>query len=300
MIYDKTKLVLGRGELYFCPFDEFGVATGVGEIYIGNTPDFTTSREVTSLPRFDSYDGQRIPISGPIVRENHTARFTTDHLDVRNLAFWYGRQGPTPLMQARASDVTETFKVYRGRFYQLGASPANPGGARNIEEVKVLRGGVRLTRGTDFEFEEANARLQILASGSLVDGNDVTIIYERRDVELASIVSSRRELYGSLRFVSRNPIGPLKNYFYPKIKLTPTGDIDQKGSDWQRVSFEVEAQRLSPAYEYLYIDEVKRTGASVTEVGIIEFGGITIAAFPGWEDQLDTLVNVTIPSRNYK
>lgn len=298
MTTERTKLVLGRGELYFNPFAP-GSLTGMGEIYIGNTPEFVTSRQTQSLPVADSFDGQKIAIDGPITREEHSARFTTDHIDAQNVSLWYGGD-PDIILQNRQSAVTETLTVYRGRFYQLGTSPALPMGARGIEDVVVKIGATTVAASGNFEVDKALGRIHTFSDAAdIEDGDVLSVIYEQRDVTSRVVVSRRQELFGSLRFVARNPVGENKNYFYPFVKLSPTGDIDHKASDWQRISFEVEAQRRNPLLEYLYIDQIEVLGLTVFEYAIIELSGITIETFPLWEDRLNTITNTRLPANNY-
>jgi hypothetical protein len=295
---EATTLVLGRGELYFAPFDTGQLSASGGEIYIGNTPEFVTGREVDTQDAFDSFDGQKMQVEGAIIREKHTARFTTDHIAMQNLALWYGKD-PDPVVQARAVGLSETHVVRRGRYYQLGATLARPFGIRGIESVSISVAGDVVPAATNFEVDKTQGRIHILSDATdIMDGATAIISFERRDMSSLVATSSRRELFGSLRYVGRNPVGPNKNYFYPVVKLTPTGDIDHKAADWQRMSFEVDAQRRNPLMQYVYIDEIRSTGPTVLEYAIIE-AGITLEAFPFWEDRLDRIVNVRMPAHNY-
>ena len=298
MATERTELVLGRGELYFSPLDP-DTTIGTSEIYIGNTPEFVTTKEVSSETVFDSFDGQKVPVEGPVLREIHRARFTTDHIDVGNLALWYGG-AQTTVVQNRFDDLVESHVLIRGRYYQLGTTPQTPFGVRGVENVTMTIGGVPVSQPANFEVDKRNGRVRILPDAPNVQNGDTgTFIYERRDMSSALVLSQKMELFGSLRFVARNPVGPNKNFFYPIVKLTPTGDMDHKATGWQVMSFEVEAQRRNPMLEYVYIDEVQVVGMTITEYAIIVEGGITVSEFPYWEDRLDKITNTRIPSHNY-
>ncbi len=293
-----TQLVIGRGEIYFDPFPP-GQMTGSGEIYIGNTPEFTTSRDVDTVQMFDSFDGQKIAIESPIIRETHTARFTTDHISMENLALWHGGD-QTLYLQNRLENISETYTVLRGRFYQLGYSVNSPLGARGIESLTARKGSVSIPVSGNFEVDKINGRIGVLATAPDVEnGDSITFTYERRDITNGAAIPSRRELFGALRFVSTNPVGVRKNFFYPFVKLMATGEIDLKGASWQTISFTVEAQRRNPLLDYLYVDEIVVFGPTVTEYAIEEISGISIDEFPYWEDKLNHLTNSTIPSHGY-
>ncbi|KAE8235535.1 hypothetical protein A4X03_0g9745, partial [Tilletia caries] len=143
-------------------------------------------------------------------------------------------------------------------------------------------------------------RFQVLADApGLTDGSIIDVEYERRDISSSVVQSSKRELFGSLRYVSRNPIGPQKNYFYPFVKLSAAGEIDHKATGWQTLSFEVEVQRRNPLFEYVYIDEIEVFGRTVLEFAIEELSGITFSEFPFWENRLDIITNTRMPAHNY-
>ena len=93
MPHESTKLVLGRGEVYF---DRFlpGTRRGEGERYLGNTPSFRIQREVERLERSTSYRGRKIAMAGAVVAESHEITFVTDNVDDENIALWFGSSVP--------------------------------------------------------------------------------------------------------------------------------------------------------------------------------------------------------------
>lgn len=297
MALETTKLVLGKGELFFAPFGPDMVADG-GEVYIGNTPEFVTSREVETKDNFDSFDGQKIQAEGAIVREVHRARFTTDNMALDNLSFWYGEENGV-LVQERAENLSEAFVARKGRFFQIGISPTLPIGIRGIESVKFYLAGDlenQLSSLDNFEVDKRQGRFRVLPDAKDVEsGDEIIVQYERRDIVSSVIESGKREFFGSLRYISRNPVGPQKNYFFPFVKLLPVGDIDHKANTWQTLSFEVEIQRRNPLFQYVYIDEIQTFGGTIFEVAIEEMSGITYEEFPFWENTLDRIVNTRLP-----
>ena len=112
MAHEATKLVLGRGEVYFDRFIS-GTHVGEGERYLGNTSKFIVERDIERLDRATSYGGKRIAAKGAIVSESHTIDFTTDHVDIENLSMWFGGESAAP--DVPRDVVVETFTVKRRR-----------------------------------------------------------------------------------------------------------------------------------------------------------------------------------------
>jgi len=51
------------------------------------------------------------------------------------------------------------------------------------------------------------------------------------------VIEEGEQVEGSLRFISDNPKGSNKNYFWPYVRIQPTGDFAVKGEQWQVISF---------------------------------------------------------------
>lgn len=297
MAYETTKLVLGRGELYFAPFGPDMVADA-GEVYLGNTTEFVTSREVETKDSYDSFDGQKIKAEGAVVKEIHGARFTTDNIALDNLSFWFGEEVGT-FVQNRSENLSETVFARKGRYFQLGITPTLPIGIRGIESVEFYRAEdleTQIPELANFDLDKRQGRFQILPDAPDVEnGDEIVVQYEQRDIVSSVLESGKREFFGSLRYISRNPVGPQKNYFYPFVKLMPIGEIDHKSNTWQTLSFEVEIQRRNPLFQYVYIDEIQTFGGTIFAVAIEEMSGITYEQFPFWENALDRIVNTRLP-----
>lgn len=255
MAVEATTLVLGRGEVYFAPQTPGAPASG-GEFYIGNTPQFSTTREVKSLECYDSYDGQIIQLEGPITKEEHVISFSTDNINRTNFALWNGLAGARATLVEAEDAATETIVVSSSRHFQLGTISHYPHGARNISELVVKRDGIEILPFGNFEVDMQRGRISFLKNGAdLYEADSVTVTYSTTMSISANVVPSKREFFGSLRYISKNPLGPQRNYFYPLVKLSPAGEWDHKPQGWQIISFEAKALRLSPLHEYVYAEE---------------------------------------------
>lgn len=294
MIREETKLILGRGEVYFEPFID-GTRVGDGERYIGNTTTFQISRSVSRLERFTSYKGQQVEREGAVTSENHTVQFITDNISIENVGLWYGKETSKSTFTG-INAVTEQILVRQNRFYQLGKS-YQPLGTRYVENVKVKLGGVTISAAGNWDVDKAFGRLQILTGApDIPNGSTIDVTFEWRTVQSETANSHTRDLFGSLRFIATNVAGPLRNYYFPFVRLSPRGSIDLKGDEWQQMPFEAEAMRLTPMTEQVYLDGVTFVGLTQDEQAVIDNGGIPLSDFPYWEDQLDIITNVDFPN----
>ena len=298
MAREETELVVGRGEVFFDLFEP-NTRTGTGERYLGNTTTFQVGRTLETLKRFTSYRGQRVEGEASVISESHSVNFITDHIGMENVGSWFGAQSAVETLEA-TNIITETATAHPGRFIQLGTS-IRPFGVRYIENVTVKIGAVVVPAATNYVVESALGRLQILHLAADIETADVlTIDFEWRETVAKVATSKAANLYGALRFISTNPYGPKKHYFFPFVKLTPRGSIDLKGDEWQQIPFAVEVHRLNANTEQVYFEELVSVFYTEDEQAIIDLSGMPIGAFNFYEDELNTLVNVTIPSHNYQ
>lgn len=293
-----ASLVLSKGELYFDRFTP-GTLKGEGELYLGNTPGFTLSRDVEEVKRFTSYGGQQIQIGSLITREAHTADITTDNVSMENLALWFGGESDDTGQDAR-SDVTEALVVRRGRWFQLGLS-FDQMGVRHIEpDITFKLGNAIIDRATNFILDRVEGRFFVLDDAPDVpNGTTLTVNFECRQSSSVTLQNKPVEVVGSLRFISKNPVGTQKTYFFPYVRIAPAGDIDFKADDWQSFSFDLEVRRLNPLTQFVYIRENAGPQMTEEELAIINVGGMSLDDFPHWEDQLDTIINTSLPAADY-
>lgn len=294
-----THLVIGRGELYFGRFLP-GTTQSEGELYLGNTPGFTVSRDVEEIERFTSYGGQQVKLESHVVRESNSANITTDHASMENLALWFGGAVDDD-GQAAVGFRTETFVVKPGRYYQLGTS-YEPFGVRHVEPDLTFK-----LNGTAFTALEGNITLQRAEGRFYVmpdapdidDADEIEVTFQWRNSLSSNAEPVSQEVVGCLRYISTNPLGSRKNYFFPCVRIRPSGGMDLKGDQFQQLMFSADIRRLNPTTNFFYVLETARPELTEDEIAIIELGPITLEAFPPLEDPLDQIINVFIPDADY-
>ncbi len=293
MLNTDTKLVVGKGELFFCPFEP-GTFSGNGEMYLGNTPGFSISRDVDQVQRFTSYGGKKIARGREIVREVQSAQITTDNIDMENIALWFESTVQVNA-DAGGSNHTETFTVRKRRYYQIGQSLTGFGVTIVLGDLTFEKDSVDLNADANFTVDLISGRFQVRDDApDLTDGDEFSVTFSWHATVLTVVNASRYgERVGSLRFISQNPVGPRKNCFFPYVAIRPSGQIDLKGDQWQQMAFDVEIRKLSPTAEFSYVTEYATFNTD--ELAIIYGGLVSLSEFMELDDELDIIVNIDLP-----
>ena len=254
MVYAKNEYAIPRGRVFFDPFDANGNLTG--EIAMGNCPGVTLTIETTKAEHFSSEKGLREKDESLIVEVNRTGNVNCDNFSAANFALWLSGTRAT-VEQAAVAVTAEIRAVAKGRFYQLGATAANPLGVRNVTgvTVKTADGATPYAAGTDYNVDLDTGRVQILASGSIPNGN-VQFGYTPVEGSYETVRSgATAETQGALRIVADNASGANRDFFMPKVTLTPTGDLPiiAEGTEFVQMQFGLEVLKSANA-EAIYAD----------------------------------------------
>lgn len=260
MASDTKNYVLGRGKAYFDPYAP-GTKNKTGERYLGNTTEFNLTVESETLDHYDSDQGVRTKDDSVILELNRNGAMTTDNISEENVGLF---------VLGEVSDYTQTADPVLNealgnggvpkpdRFYQLGATAANPQGVRNVSAVTINKDPsgtpVALVEGTDYTLDAELGRVYFLDTGA-VDGV-VTVGADytpEANTRRRITTSASTSVEGALRFVSSNPKGKQKDVYMPYVTLTPSGDFALKGDDWQSMAFGVEVGEL-PGAAAIYVD----------------------------------------------
>lgn len=248
---------LGRGRLFF---DQFATGTKnkTGERYIGNTPEFGLNVASESLDHYNADEGIRVKDASVLLEVTYAGNFITDEINSDNLALFF-LGNTTTLTDAGGPVTAEAIDgVKQGLFYQLGVSNTNPSGVRKVTSVVVKNDTtptpVTFVAGTDYVLDADLGRIQIVTGGAITNGTNLRINYTVTASVREQVVTAGTIIEGALRFVSYNAAGTLRDYYFPYVKLAPSGDFALKGQDWLQIAFDMEALKLSDAVETIYID----------------------------------------------
>lgn len=251
---------LGRGEIYFARRDPITKLLG-GERYLGNTPEFNLTFESENLEHFSSDRGIREKDRSVILQITRSGSLITDNVNPQNVALFFF--GTTEALTVAQTSVTGEAinNVEVGMFYQLGATVANPSGARKViypgaagtTFAMTKSGGGALVAGTDFLLEADLGRIEILPDGTIVDGDDLLVNFTVAASNRTRIISGSSPVEGALRFIAYNPTGENIDYYLPSVALSPNGDYALKSDEWQQIPFNVEVLKPDNG-EALYAD----------------------------------------------
>jgi hypothetical protein len=253
---------LGRGRVFFDRFAPNAIVSattrGDGERYLGNTPEFMNNSESEDLEHFDSDAGVRTKDDSVQLSLDRGGSFVCDNISQENIALYFLGEAST-VTQAAATGVIETFTgAKRGRFYQLGATAANPAGVRNVSAVVVATGApgfaTTVTLAGNYQVDEVRGRIYIEIDAPDIDDVTIQVTYNVAASTRDRVVSGSQSIYGSMRFVSDNPKGANRDYFYPYVKLSPDGDYNLKGDEWMQMGFNFEVLKKASNVEAVYVD----------------------------------------------
>ena len=270
MANETQKYTLGRGEVFFNKFKP-GTNIGEGERYLGNTPEYSLTNDVETLDHFNSDRGLREKDESVLLEISSSGSMNCDNISGENVAlFFLGN-----LLTKSSTSVTAQKEVFtswkRGLTLQLGTTDTTPTGVRKVSNVKVgkaagsatlnLTGDISAIPGVtivdaagNYEVDLELGRLYLEPTSTEING-DIKLVVQF-DVAAQSremVISSNDVVQGSLRFVAHNAKGENKDYFFPKVTLSPDGDYNLKGDDWQSMGFTFEALKMQ-GRERVYID----------------------------------------------
>lgn len=256
--------VLGRGRLFFDPFTPAQVQAGLtnaskgtGELFFGNVPEFGQTAEEETLDHFASTGGIRVKDDSVTLQLDRTGTFVTDNISAENLALLFTASGVGTITQGSATAVEYVITgAKHGRFYQLGESGTLPTGVREVSNVSVRKGAgftTVVTAPGNYEVDEELGRIYIVpGSTDIPDGTDIEVTFDQAAGTRSQVVSSSQSIYGKLKWVADNPKGANRDMVMPLVKLSPNGDYNLVGDEWQQMSFSYEVlQRGSLAGVYI-------------------------------------------------
>jgi hypothetical protein len=260
-INQEMNYTVGRGRLYFDLF-KAGTNQGLGERYFGNTPEFGPSNETEMLDHYSSEAGIREKDASVMLQVDQNGSFTCDNITMENMALFFLGELQRQTLLASQFNVSTFADAKRGRHFQIGITDATPSGVNHVDNVVVGYAAADavipntgelstipevtvIPQAGNYEVDLRRGRVYLEldspdfpAGSQLVVGHDIK--GQARDV----VLGKNNTLYGSLRFISDNPVGENRDYYYPKVALAPDGDYQLKGDEWQVMGFTFQALKL--------------------------------------------------------
>lgn len=242
---------LPRGKLYFDKFQP-GTTIKTGERYIGHTNEVVGTTETENIDHYNS-DEADVPKDKSVrLRTDRMLNFITDDISFDNLRNFFTGSGTT-LTQLTGAGLTESITVKQGRFYQVGATTANPTGDRDITINTLEVATVAMTLNVDYTYDAELGRIYIIPDGGIADDDVIDIDYDRAATTRSQIVAAGETIEGALHYVADNKAGTDRDYYWPYVSMSPDGNINLKGEEWQQIGFTCEVLKLG-SLGTVYID----------------------------------------------
>lgn len=258
---------LGRGKLYGSRFTPAQVAAGIvaatmpqGELYFGNTPGIALNSSEETLDHFDSDSGVRVKDDSVSLQFDAGGSFQCDNISKENIALLLLSDGAGTVTQSSATAATYvTPAVKRGMFYQIGQTSSLPSGVRAVSNIIVKKGSpgfaTTVTQSGNYEVDEALGRVWVLPeSPDIPDDTILQITYDAAAGTRDQIISGSTAIYMALHYIADNPRGVNRDYLWPLVKITPDGDYDLKGDDWNTINFTFEVLKKASNIGRTYVD----------------------------------------------
>lgn len=251
----ENNYTIGRGEIWFDRFINQEALIERGERYLGNTPALSVSLSPETIEHFGMDRGFKDKDESVTLSNNISLSFTTDNISPENVALFFSGRSRTLAVAAQPAGTSTFTRVAKGLTYQIGASDANPSGLRTLTSAVVKKGTTTLVENTDYTIDLVMGRMTLLTgSTSVVMGDTITVEYVSPQQNRKQIISGRDAVGGALRFLAYNAIGEQMDYFFPYVKLRPSGEFALKGDDFQQITFDVEVLKKDGNSESVYID----------------------------------------------
>lgn len=251
----KKEYQIPRGRLVFFPFDAAGRLLGGRQF--GNCPEFSLSVEGTKAPHYSSQGGLREKDEDVLIEVTRKAAVKTDNISGNNLRLFLSGTVETHV-QSSATVTDEAHTVEPGGIYRLGVSANKPTGVRQLSSITVKSkdGTSTYVPEVDYQMDADLGLLQIAEGGAIDAATEVKVGYTAAQTNWERIKSSNgADLKGALQLIADNAHGANRDWWFPSVSMTPTGDLPliQDGTDYSQIGFDIEVLKPDNG-EAVYVD----------------------------------------------
>lgn len=198
---DSTKIILGRGKIYFDRFDSNGNRTG--EFFLGNCPTFEITPTPEEIKKFSSASAAADLLASDVIRTSLALHIVGDEFSKENLArALYGDTSTLAQTGSTVADEVVTV-VALDRWYELDY--------RKISSVVVQDDTDTTTYvlGTDYQLDTVTGRIYIIDGGSIVATDVLHVDYTYATESLNTVRGmTATSVKGFLRYIGDNARGP--------------------------------------------------------------------------------------------
>lgn len=96
-------------------------------------------------------------------------------------------------------------------------------------------GGATYVVDVDYKLDPDVGLLELLNTGSIVDGSDIEVEYSLKAATRDRVISGTNAVEGAMMYVAKNPKGKNIDYRMLHVQVRPNGDYALKGDEWQQI-----------------------------------------------------------------
>ena len=250
----QNNIVIGAGEVYFDEEDSSGALTG--ERYLGDSLAATLGATVerTQIFRGDGAVGE--PLADIVRSVERTIGFTLHDMSLENwdlfiLGGGVSNSGAVAAARVAGGDAWG-FTAQKGRWYQIGATSANPSGIGPVKNAggdavqitpnrAVVGGGnAIIAAAANYDVDEDSGRIYIKPDAAgFADGTEYYIHYTPKEglpagARRIARTGEIRQRRGAVRYIESPSTGKGRNIYARRVVLAPAGEAALKARDTEQ------------------------------------------------------------------
>lgn len=164
-------LKLGRGALFLAPWSgstpPAAIALGT---FVGNVTSLEQTSENETREKYSSTEQSSPLLDSRVIRQKYAIAAAFDEHTLLNIKLFMSGDATTVAQSLSTVGSTALADVVTGDTYYVGA--------RNITNVVVMEGSVAKVLNTDYLLDATLGLVTILAGGTVVTGDDLTVTYD--------------------------------------------------------------------------------------------------------------------------
>lgn len=244
-------LTLGRGTIDLANF-RAGTFNPESWRYIGHTTEASLSATSEKLDHWNMDSKIKFKDKSVTLSNEINGTFTTDNISPENIGMFFFSDGQEKITRTAGTGLTYNVDdIVFNRKYLITDDDGN--GIQDVRNVTVSIGGAALEVEIDYQVDQLNGTVMFIEGGAATLGADAVITYNIVSSRFTRVISGETEVACALRFVSDNASGENYTIFIPYALISPNGDYQLKGDEWQTVSFNFSVMKL-PGRAAIYRD----------------------------------------------
>lgn len=253
----ENQYVLGRGRIFLANYLPDTETPGPFR-HVGNTPELNITGESETLDHTNSDEGINQVDAQVQLSVSRSGSFVMDSIVMKNMALFLFGEATVNTQLGSTADVVQTWDgdaltaiLDAGADADIfvGVTADNPSGIRKLDAAMTTLTTLPVqspvfAEGTDWEIVDAQRGIIRLLTFPDPILTELELTYRvEADAAYDRVVSGSTAFEGALKFLEDNPLGPDCDWTFPKITLSPNGDLSLKGDEWRNIPITMSVQK---------------------------------------------------------